>query len=401
MTALMSIFLVLVALIVAIPAIVLFVEVIAAIALPEPDYLAGTDRQEDGRVAVVVPAHNEGSGIVSTLADLRAQLNAHDRLLVVADNCTDETAAAAREANAEVVERNEPDRKGKGYALAYAINYLKADPPQIVVFVDADCRVERGVIRTLSSICARTSRPVQSFSSMVAPDYAPISTRVAEFAWRVKNYVRPRGLSALGLPCQLMGCGMAFPWEIIRSADLANSALAEDLKLGVELAMAGRPAVFCPYASMVSEFPVTQEGQKAQRTRWEKGYVNIAVTALPRLISAGIARRSVPLLALALDLAIPPLSLLCILAVGVSVITTLACFLGAPKAAMFIALGSVLALFSSAFLAWLAHGRSVLPPTSLIAIIPYIFRKFGLYRSMIFGNPTSDWIRADRTKRSR
>src|SRR5690348_1062565 len=96
MTALMSIFLVLVALIVAIPAIVLFVEVIAAIALPEPDYLAGTDRQEDGRVAVVVPAHNEGSGIVSTLADLRAQLNAHDRLLVVADNCTDETAAAAR-----------------------------------------------------------------------------------------------------------------------------------------------------------------------------------------------------------------------------------------------------------------------------------------------------------------
>ena len=71
-------------------------------------------------------------------------------------------------------------------------------------------------------------------------------TRVREFAWRVKNWVRPLGLSSLGLPCQLMGTGMAFPWEVIADARLATGSLAEDLKLGLELAANGHPPVFCP-----------------------------------------------------------------------------------------------------------------------------------------------------------
>src|SRR6476469_7481059 len=58
---------------------------------------------------VLVPAHDEESGLPPTLAGLRSQLRPGDRLLVVADNCTDRTAAVARAAGAEVVERHDPD----------------------------------------------------------------------------------------------------------------------------------------------------------------------------------------------------------------------------------------------------------------------------------------------------
>src|SRR5579883_235206 len=279
MTSLLSIFLVSFALIVAVPATVLFVEIIAAIFLSQPNYSISSSECEIGRVAVVVPAHNESTGLLSTLLDLRVQLNKHDRLLVVADNCSDDTAAVARSAGAEVIERNEPDRKGKGFALAYAISHLKADPPRFVIFADADCRIERGVIHTLASVCAQTNRPVQSFSSMVAPSNSPLNTRVAEFAWRVKNYLRPRGLAAMGLPCQLMGCGMAFPWEVICNANLASTSIVEDLKLGIDLAFAGHLATFCSDAGMVSEFPTTPEGLQTQRARWEKGHINIILAA--------------------------------------------------------------------------------------------------------------------------
>jgi hypothetical protein len=89
-------------------------------------------------------------------------------------------------------------------------------------------------------------RPVQSLYLMTAPCESAINHQVAEFAWRLKNQVRPLGLRALGLPCQLMGTGMAFPWDIIRSAELASGFIVEDLKLGLDLADAGHPPVFCP-----------------------------------------------------------------------------------------------------------------------------------------------------------
>ena len=52
------------------------------------------------RVAVLVPAHNESSVIVATLESILPQLQAGDRLLVVADNCSVDTAALARAAGA-------------------------------------------------------------------------------------------------------------------------------------------------------------------------------------------------------------------------------------------------------------------------------------------------------------
>ena len=112
----------------AIPTTVFFIEVIAAIALAQQDYQVPPGNRPRQRVAVLLPAHNESTGILPTLADIMVQIRAGDRLLVVADNCTDDTAAVAAAAGAEVVDRNEPERKGKGYALAWGLRHLGTDP---------------------------------------------------------------------------------------------------------------------------------------------------------------------------------------------------------------------------------------------------------------------------------
>src|SRR5665213_1837402 len=197
MASFVSYFLVVAALLLAIPVTLLFLEVIAALSLPKRQHAAPSKVDIRQRVAVLVPAHNESVGILSTLDDIQAQLLSGDRLLVIADNCDDDTAAVAKAAGAEIVERNEPAKRGKGYALDFGLKHLSLDPPAIVIVIDADCRVEKGTLDQLAITCATTQRPVQALDLMTAPDESSVNFRIAEFAWRVKNWVRPLGLSAL------------------------------------------------------------------------------------------------------------------------------------------------------------------------------------------------------------
>src|ERR1700722_11300717 len=183
MVTFISILLVTLAVFLAIPVAVFLVEVVAAIALPQRDHLASLDGGTRGRIAVLVPAHNESTGLLPTLADIKAQMYAPDRLLVVADNCEDDTAAVAAAAGAEVLSRNDPDKRGKGYALALGLRHLCAGPPHIVIVIDADCRLADAAIDLLASACAVAGRPVQALYLMSAPSESPINYRVAEFAW--------------------------------------------------------------------------------------------------------------------------------------------------------------------------------------------------------------------------
>src|SRR6185436_16232635 len=96
---------------------VYFLEIIAAVVLSRWQTPLLPDRSLRRPLAVLVPAHNEGSGLLPTIANIQSQLGPGDRLLVVADNCSDDTAAVARQNGAEVVERTDPTRLGKGFAL--------------------------------------------------------------------------------------------------------------------------------------------------------------------------------------------------------------------------------------------------------------------------------------------
>src|SRR5580765_639706 len=169
-------------------------EVVAAIALPQRSFPPSPGHTFRRRVAVLVPAHNESSGLLPTLADSKSQLRMADRLIVVADNCSDDTGSVAAAAGAEVVERKDAARRGKGYALACGLDYLKADRPDIVIVVDADCRLGKQAIDHLARACVTTNGPVQALDLMISQSGSSLNFKVSEFAWRVKNQLRPLGL---------------------------------------------------------------------------------------------------------------------------------------------------------------------------------------------------------------
>jgi cellulose synthase/poly-beta-1,6-N-acetylglucosamine synthase-like glycosyltransferase len=234
---------------------------------------------------------------------------------------------------------------------------------------------------------------------MTAPAGTSVNYKVAEFAWRLKNLVRPLGLYSLGLPCQLMGTGMAFPWGTIETARLASGSIVEDLQLGLSLAGAGFAPLFCPSASVTSVFPISAVAARGQRTRWERGHVMTLLTSVPKGLFQAIIRRNRDLLVLVLDLSVPPLSLLVMLLGFMLVASTVATFFGIPPTAMIISLVSLLALASAVFLTWLKYGRDLLPPRSLLSVISYIFDKLPIYRSLFPGGSGSKWTRTEREKK--
>lgn len=396
MALFVSYFLVVLASLMAIPVSMFFLEIVAALIVPAHETPLRSRNGFSQRVAILVPAHNESAGLRLTIENVKTQLINGDRLLVIADNCADDTAAVATAAGAEVIVRNDPTKGGKGYALDFGLKHLSLDPPAIVIVIDADCRIAEGSIDRLTATCAATCRPVQALNLMTAPDESPISYHVAEFAWRVKNWVRPSGLHALNLPCQLMGTGMAFPWELIRSANLANGSTIEDMKLGLDLAQAGSPPLFCPSAEVKSHFPWSVEGARSQRKRWEEGHIRMILTAVPYLLYNAIRRRNIGLLALTFDLVVPPLSLLVILVAGMFIAASSAIVVGLSSTSLFISTACLVALVVAVSLSWLRRGSDVLPPNKIFSIAAYVLAKLPLYNQLLSRSTAPIWIRTDR-----
>ncbi|MGE8305591.1 MAG: glycosyltransferase family 2 protein [Pseudomonas kermanshahensis] len=375
-----------------VPALVLFAQVLLA-CLPVRSRPGADGRRP--RVAVLVPAHNEALIIRSTLASVAPQLLAHDRLLVVADNCTDDTAQLARSAGAEVVERDNDLLRGKGYALDFGVRHLAQRPPEVVIIVDADCQVGEGAIDLLARRCLEASRPVQALYLMRAPVGAGLKVQIAEFAWRVKNLVRPRGWARLGLPCQLMGAGMAFSWRDLATVDLANGHLVEDLKLGLDFCRIGKPPLFCPDAQVTSQFPLSQEGLSSQRTRWEHGHLGVILAEVPKLLVSAVTRRNAPLLAMTLDLLVPPLALLVMALVGVASVAWLAALLFGITAPAWVVTGALVMLGVAVLLAWGRFSRELIPFSVLLYAPFYAARKIPLYLGFLIKRQV-EWVRSKR-----
>ncbi|WP_182085894.1 glycosyltransferase family 2 protein [Aureimonas sp. ME7] len=378
----------------------LFALEVAAACLPgrRRNTASGVASGAPADLAVLVPAHDEAGGIAGAIENLRAQAWSGVRILVVADNCRDETARIARGVGAEVIERFDSERRGKGYALDFGLRHLATNPPAVVVVVDADCRLAQGALARLHEMAVSERRPVQGCYLMRSPPEARIGMRVAELAFLVKNRVRPAGLQRMGLPCHLTGSGMAFPWALIRDADLAHSSLVEDMRLGLDLALTGSGARFCEDALILSDFPMSERGAQTQRRRWEEGHLGMIALAARHIARAVRARRPASAM-LALDTMIPPLTLL-ILVVGAFFVLVMLAQLAFGRVPLPLAMasGALGLLVGSLFVAWVRFGRAVLPMRLALHVLPYAASKAGMYARMALGSRSAGWIRTDRDR---
>ena len=384
----------LVALGLAVPCLVFFVE--CAVALLPGRTRTPVPVGPRPRTAVVVPAHDEQIGIAATIEGLRTQLGPDDRLLVVADNCTDATAAHARAAGAEVIERQDPTQRGKGFAIVFALDHLAAAPP------------ERGGDRRrrLPDVPRRSGdplppgdgprRPVQAEYVLAAPENPTPRGVLSALAVLVRNRVRPLGLLRLGLPSHLTGSGMAFPWDVLRAAPHPGANLVEDLVMGLELALAGHPPLICPsVARSPANCPI------ATTRPWASAAAGSTASSQPCCATGPPCLRAAwpkapDLLALGLDLCVPPLALLVMMIGAATLAMAGLALLGGSPLPLFVLLAALAAVGCAVMGAWIKFGRDRLPLRFALLVPLYVLWKIPLYLSFIFKGKHKAWERTRR-----
>jgi cellulose synthase/poly-beta-1,6-N-acetylglucosamine synthase-like glycosyltransferase len=338
--------------------------------------------------------------LAASLDAVRPQLRDGDIVMVVADNCDDATAAIARERGADVIERRDTDRRGKGYALGHGIEGLKQRPFDVLLVLDADCRIEPGAIDALARQVARSGRPAQAVYLMDACVDPTPRDHVSSWAFMVKNLVRPMGWARFGMPVPLTGTGMAFPRSALAKVSFGSGNIVEDMQLGLDLALAGDAPRLCADARVTGRFPRDGSIALGQRRRWEHGHLRTIVGQVPRLLWRGVTRGRLGAIAMALDLLVPPLSLLMVMLILASAAAALVALLTPVTWAPAIVLcSSTLAVVFCVFLAWLKFGRTTLPPRSLFAAASYVAWKLPMY-CMFFIRPEKRWVRTARTPES-
>lgn len=347
------------------------------------------------RAVVVIPAHDEQAVIGATVTELMSMAGDGFAVLVVADNCSDGTATAAQSAGAEVVVRTDPERRGKGFALAAARAHLATDAPHVVVVMDADCRTDGESLRTLAATAVVTGRACQAVN-LLAPDLsAPVMVQISTFAFVIKNLIRQRGLQRLAGRVHLTGTGMALPWTIFDRVDLGGANIVEDLALGLELAKRAAPPVFVEGATVWSP-PASPDGTLVQRRRWEGGFLVTALRTAPRAFARSILRADAPGLFAALDLSVPPLALLFMLnAVGLLLAITGA-LIGAAAWPMVVQLTIGILACVALAIAWSREGRGFASGATLLRLPLYVVWKLPMYLGLVRRGAPKEWLRTGR-----
>ncbi len=274
----------------------------------------GTDAPKRMRFAIAIPAHNEAEVIERTVKQLRRMAHP-DRLFdvhVVADHCSDETAAVARDAGAEVHERKAGPRGRKGYALNWLLQRLIADRRNydaIIVF-DADSQVDSQFLVIVADKLASGAQVVQGQHIILHPEGGYFNA-LAHADMRLNNRIRNQAKDNLGLSARLMGDAMAFrrellerfPWQGVQS-------LTEDRAYGLHLVTQGVRIHFEPLARSYGQAAGRWRDATPQRLRWYGGAFELQRKYLPILWRTIWQQRSWDALDKLLELTLPPYSFL-------------------------------------------------------------------------------------------
>jgi 1,2-diacylglycerol 3-beta-glucosyltransferase len=262
------------------------------------------------RFDIIVPAHNEAGVISRTVASLsKVDWPAERfRILVCADNCTDSTAALARAAGAIALERNNLDKRGKGYALEFAFGESRAAGfADAVVVVDADTEVTANLLDAIAARMEDGAEAVQVHYGVLNP-MVSWRTRLITIAKGSVHVVRSRARERLGVSNGVRGTGWSVTHKLLRFVPYKAFSLTEDLEYGIDLGLAGFRVAYADEADCDAEMVSNERSARTQRERWERGRFELLRSKTGPLLRAAISRRSGVCLDLALDLLVLPIS---------------------------------------------------------------------------------------------
>ncbi|HEX4568289.1 MAG TPA: glycosyltransferase family 2 protein, partial [Vicinamibacterales bacterium] len=329
-------------------------------------------RPPRSRFVVIIPAHDEAGLIGATVASILA--NDYPDVLrdvvVVADNCTDDTAARARLAGATCFERVDADRRGKPWALNWILARLDVSRYDGVAIVDADTIVDTGFLRGMDQRLQRGARAIQGYYGVLNPDDNWL-TRLAGLPAALNNHFLYPGKQALGLSCSLSGNGMCFEAALLERLGWNAFTLSEDWEYYLILALHDVRVTSAPEAVIYGQVARSLELSREQRIRWSKGRMQACALHWRPLVRKAFAEGTIRPLDALFDIARPTHAILLVLSVGYLLATLLLWTTGAIASA---APGLALAIVAAQavyFLAGFAIGRPPLRAWLALGAVPW------------------------------
>jgi len=372
---------------------------LAMIARVHPDIPSGRWR----KIAVVIPAHNEEITIAGTIASVRAvhYPAAYFAIIVIADNCTDATAAIALREGAEVFERTSAEERSKGHALRWAFDRLRGREFEGVAIIDADSTVSRNFLSVLNGYFDAGAEVVQC-NDQVRPEEGAWSPEAIRLGFALNNYVRPLGRKVLGCSSGLRGNGMGFTMGVLREIPWEAYSQAEDLEHSLRLALRGIRVVYAPEATVLATMTRDPRLAESQRARWEMGRFPLIRRYWRPLLLGAIRRRSLLIADTLLDLVTPALVNLVGIAILLGVVALVEYFVGDSSALVVAELWALVVFLGlmHAVIGLVAAGseRSLL---SMVWLVPrYAAWKFSLYFKIARKGAGKGWVRTAREPES-
>jgi cellulose synthase/poly-beta-1,6-N-acetylglucosamine synthase-like glycosyltransferase len=352
------------------------------------------------RFVIVVPAHNEEIAICKTVESLVSIDYPPDLfdVVVVADNCTDQTAMLARSKGARVLERFDALQRGKGYALRWCFDKVLHEQPgyDALVVIDADTTVSRNYLTALN-VAIEEGAEVMQTSDLVEPCPGVWTTEALRLSFVLYNYVRPLGRKALGLSAGLRGNGMCFTCSVLRSVPWHAYSKAEDLEYGLQMLIAGYNTRFIPEAVALATMPQKAANAESQRARWEGGRLAVIGRYTAPLLGASFRKLSLVAVDAFVDLVTPAFVNMMAIAGLLAIVTGGAAVAGIDSAQWYAMAWGIAVLSGVIHVgAGLAAAGDKSLALTLIAVPRYVAWKILLYVKLAGKTRTDEWVRTTR-----
>ncbi|MGA2188759.1 MAG: glycosyltransferase family 2 protein [Steroidobacteraceae bacterium] len=350
------------------------------------------------RFDVFVPAHDEETVIARTVANLRALDWPADRfrVTVIADNCGDATSRIAAAAGARVYERTDLEKRGKGYALAYAFERSAAEGwADAVVVIDADAEASTNLLEAFARRIDTGACAVQAHYGVLNP-LASWRTRLITIAKAAFHIVRSRARERVGVSCGIRGNGWCVTHALLSNVPYRAFSLTEDVEYGIELGLAGYRVQYADEAHSDADMVSGEQIARKQRQRWEHGRFQLIRAKTWTLLQAACRERSAVCFDLALDLLVLPLSYVTLNVFALLALALLASWWQAPlRPWIWLGVACAASLVSYVLRGWRLSGIGARGVLDLARAPGFLLWKILL---MLRRRKSDEWVRTDREK---